>query len=436
MTSSKKTPASPHEGEIRIVASQLRPGVHVRLPVSWLEHQFMLSSFVIADEDQARQVAALNLPDLFCNTALCKVPPLPEPPAAAPPVIDAAKISEDARLAALAQANMAAKLERTKVMTELRNRLDLAQKKFVGASKAVGGALKSFDQNPKESVRQVSMVSAESATSLLADPDSAIVLIAEKGQDDGPTAHALSVMTLSLLLGKQARLPEAALSTLGIGALLHDLGKRWINPSILRNTERNRHEEAIYATHCRLGHESLQKLGAVSPPVLEAVLHHHEHFDGLGFPNRLKGDDIHIAARVVGIANRFDKLTNPIDSRRAFSPSEALSIMWTKEKSAFDPVLLQLFVRAMGVYPPGSIVLLSDGRVGAVVSSAPTDTPLSPQVLIYEPEIPRRQAIILNLATDTNLHIAKPLRLQERPSDELDYLLPRRKMNWFRSESS
>jgi hypothetical protein len=90
----------------------------------------------------------------------------------------------------------------------------------------------------------------------------------------------------------------------------------------------------------------------------------------------------------------------------------------------------------MGVYPPGSIVLLSDGRVGAVVSSAPTDTPLSPQVLIYEPEIPRRQAIILNLATDTNLHIAKPLRLQERPSDELDYLLPRRKMNWFRSESS
>lgn len=136
---------------------------------------------------------------------------------------------------------------------------------------------------------------------------------------------------------------------------------------------------------------------------------------------------------MVAIADRFDKLTNPIDYRRAISPSEALAVMWTKEKSAYDTVLLQLFVRAMGVYPPGSIVQLSDGRVGAVVTSAPTDNPLSPQIMIHEPEVPRRQAIILNLARDSSLHIEKPLRLQERPADELDYLLPRRKMNWFHS---
>ncbi|MFZ4539588.1 HD-GYP domain-containing protein [Propionivibrio sp.] len=163
------------------------------------------------------------------------------------------------------------------------------------------------------------------------------------------------------------------------------------------------------------------------------MLHHHEHFDGTGFPDHLKGEAIHIAARVVAIADRFDKLTNPIDYRRAISPSEALAVMWTKEKSAYDTVLLQLFVRAMGVYPPGSIVQLSDGRVGAVVTSAPTDNPLSPQIMIHEPEVPRRQAIILNLARDSSLHIEKPLRLQERPADELDYLLPRRKMNWFHS---
>jgi HD-GYP domain-containing protein (c-di-GMP phosphodiesterase class II) len=72
------------------------------------------------------------------------------------------------------------------------------------------------------------------------------VLIADKGHDDGHAAHALSVMTLSLLLGKQAQLPEQALRVLGTGALLHDIGKRLISPSILRNSERNRHEEAIY----------------------------------------------------------------------------------------------------------------------------------------------------------------------------------------------
>ena len=394
----------------------------------------MLNSFVIADEEQARQIAALNLPDLFCAVTRCKVPPLPEP-AEPPPAPDDARIAEDVRLAALAIVHMAEKVERTKAMAELRGRLDKAQKQFVGASKAVDGALKSFDQAPKESIRQVSKVSAESATSFLADPDSAIVLIAEKGHDDGPAAHALSVMTLSLLLGKQARLPESALHTLGVGALLHDIGKYGINPSILRNTARNRHEEAIYETHCALGHANVQRVGGVSAPILEAILHHHERLDGSGFPDHLKGDAIHIAARVVAIANHFDKLTNPIDYRRAISPSEALAIMWTKEKTTYDTVLLQLFVRAMGVYPPGSIVQLSDGRVGAVVTSAPTDNPLSPQVMIFEPEVPRRQAIILNLVKDVGLRIEKPLRLQDRTADELDYLLPRRKMNWFHSES-
>jgi len=427
-----KTQNSPLEGEIRIKATQLRPGVHVRLPIHWMEHHFMLNSFVIADEEQVRQIAAMNLPDLFCAVTRCKVPPLPEP-AEPPPPPDAATIAEDARLAALALAHMAEKMERAKVMGELRGRLDKAQKQFVGASKTVGGALNSFDKDPKESIRQVSQVSSESAPSFLADPDSAIVLIAEKGHDEGPAAHALSVMTLALLLGKQACLPESALNTLGMGALLHDIGKNELKQSILRNTERNRHEEAIYASHCALGHASVQRVGGVSAPILEAILHHHERFDGTGFPDHLKGESIHTAARVIAIADRFDKLTNPIDYRRAISPSEALAIMWTKEKSAYDMVLLQLFIRAMGVYPPGTVVLLSDGRVGAVVTSAPTDNPLSPQVMIYEPEVPRRQAIILNLAKDTCPHIEKPLRLQERPADELDYLLPRRKMNWFHS---
>ncbi|MFZ4539589.1 HD-GYP domain-containing protein [Propionivibrio sp.] len=255
-----KTRNAPLEGEIRIKATQLRPGVHVRLPIPWMEHHFMLNSFVITDEEQARQIAALNLPDLFCAVTRCKVLPLPVPEEA-PPAPDAARIAEDARLAALALVQMAEKVERTKVMAELRERLDKAQKQFVGASKSVGGALNSFDKNPKESIREVSHVSSESAASFLADPDSAIVLIAEKGHDEGPAAHALSVMTLALLLGKQARLPESALHTLGIGALLHDIGKQGINPSILRNTERNRHEEAIYATHCALGHASVQRVG-------------------------------------------------------------------------------------------------------------------------------------------------------------------------------
>lgn len=420
------------EGEICIDVSQLRPGVHVRLPGSWLEHQFVFNSFVIADDDQVRQIAAMNLPQIFCDVSRCKVPPLPKQKVPSPQ--DQVNEEEKARLAALTAKQMAEKLERTKVISEMRDRLDKTQKHYLTSSKSVGSAVKSFDADPEESIRQIYIVSETSTALLLADVDSAIALITEKGQSNGLAAHALSVMALSLLLGKQARLPEEALRTLGSGALLHDIGKSAINPSILRNTERNKHEEAVYMTHCRIGYESALRAGNVSQPVLDAILHHHEHFDGSGFPDKLKGDAIPIAARVIAIANRFDNLANPIDYRRAMSPSEALSTMWVKEKKAFDPVLLQLFVRAMGVYPPGSIVQLTDGRVGAVVVSAATEQLLSPKVMIYEPEVPRQQAIIIDLAKDTSVKIDHALRLQDRSEDELDYLLPRRKMSWFHTE--
>lgn len=423
---------TPQDGEICIDASQLRPGVHVRLPVPWVEHQFMFNSFVIADEEQARLIAAMQLPQLFCNPTRCKVQPLPRQPVGAP-LADMLNALEKARLAAVVAAGLAEKRERSRVMNELRERLDVAQQHFVGAAKAVEGAIKAFATHPREAIKQVAKVSEESTAALLADPDSAIVLIAEKAQDDGYAAHALSVMTLSLLLGKQARLPEQALRALGIGALLHDIGKQEIKPSILRNSERNRHEEAIYQTHSRTGREQAQRAGSLSQPMLDAILYHHERFDGSGFPEALVGSAIPLAARVVAIANRFDNLVNPVDYRLALSPSEALSRLWTREQKAFDAALLPLFVRAMGVYPPGSIVQLSDGRIGAVVSSAPAGRPLSPKVMIYAPEVPRRQSIIIDLASETNeqaVTIERPLRLQARSAEELDYLLPRRKINW------
>ncbi len=424
---------APLDGEICIEASQLRPGVYVRLPVPWLEHQFLFNSFVIADEDQVRQVAALKLPRLFCDVTRCKVPPLPRPQT--PVVPDKADEEEKAHLAALAAKLMAEKRERTQVMSAMRGRLDKAQKHYGSAAKAVGGAIKSFDLDPKESVRQVTKVSQDSTAALLADPDSALVLIAEKARDDGSAAHSLSVMTLTLLLGKQARLPDEALCALGIGALLHDIGKAGIKTAILRNSARNKHEESVYQTHCRLGYESALRAGNLSQSMLDAVLHHHERYDGSGFPDCLEGDATPLSARVVAIANRFDNLANPMDYRQALSPSEALSRMWTKEQKAYDTVLLQLFIRAMGVYPPGSIVQLTDGRVGAVVASAPTGSPLSPQVMIYAPEVARQQAIIIDLAREDSIKIEKPLRLQDRPNDELDYLLPRRKLNWFHMEA-
>ncbi|MCM8623667.1 MAG: DUF3391 domain-containing protein [Candidatus Accumulibacter sp.] len=420
--SSNPDEATPQEGEIRIDASQLRPGVHVRLPVSWVKHQFMFSSFVIENEEQVRLIAAMKLPQLFCDPARCKVPPRPlQEVAAVDHDAELAAQAERESLAALEAARMDASRERERMMEGLRQRLVKAGQLHHKAAATVSSAIRNFGTSPRQSVKDLTRICEESTTALFSDPDSAFVLVVDKARNDRQAVHALSVMTLSLLLGKQAGLSEQALRVLGTGALLHDIGARLITPSILRNPARNRHEEKFFRAHCRNGYDEALQAGALSPPILEAILSHHERCDGSGFPDRLMGNAIPLTARMVGIADRFDTLVNPGEPRLAIGPAEALATMWSRDQKGFDSGLLQLFVRAMGVYPPGSIVQLSDGQIGTVVGSAPVSKPLAPKVMIYAPEVPRHQAIIADLATQEVVTIERPLRLQDRSVEELNY---------------
>lgn len=426
-TTASAPPAAPQAGEVAIDASQLRPGVHVRLPVGWVDHPFMFNSFVITDEKQVRQIAALRLPKLFCDPARCEAEPLPLAQTPESPELE----RERTELLQQMERQREEKLARAKVVDAMRERLDSAQAHYSAAAKTVGKAISGFDANAEESVRQVTLVSAASTSVLMQDADSAIALIADKGHSDVLHAHSLSVMTLALLLGKHARLPEAALKEIGIASLLHDIGKIELDHSLLRKPVRSKFEEVIFQTHCRIGYDKAMATGFLSRPVLDAILHHHERSDGSGYPGALVDKKVPLAARVLAIADHFDSLTNPIDARRALSPSEALARMWSKERAGFDAVLLQLFVRAMGVYPPGSLVQLSDGRDAVVVTSAATDSPLRPQVLVYEPRVPRSHAIVVDLANETEVKIERSLSARDRTEDELDYLLPRRKMSWF-----
>ncbi|MCF7986101.1 MAG: DUF3391 domain-containing protein [Methylovulum sp.] len=416
------------DSEIEIDISQLRPGVHVRIPGSWLTHGFMFNSFVITDEVQVRQIASLKLPKLYSDPSRCKVDPLPRQ---ANPVVPVTLLPTNDPATPLVKNSMTKVYqERTNITAILRRRLNTTHRHYAEAVIAVNNAFKFIDSEPKKSMMQVAEVSEKSIAELLADPDSAITLITEKGQYEGQAAHAMSVMTLAQLLGKQAGLTEDALHVIGVGALLHDIGKLTFHSSVLLNTHRNSFEESVYRSHCRVGYDKALLAGGLSSEMLDIILHHHECFDAKGFPDQLKGEKIALATRIVSIANRFDNIINPIDPYHSKLPSQALGVMWSKEKDRFDKTLLQLFIRAMGVYPPGSIVLLSDQRIGVVVASTSVVNSVSPQVLIYERNVPRHEAAILDLTQETLIKIERPLSLKERTEEELEYLLPRRKIRW------
>jgi HD-GYP domain-containing protein (c-di-GMP phosphodiesterase class II) len=422
-------------GETVIRPEQVRVGVHVRIPLAWSQHAFLTSSFVVSNEQQVREILAMGV-EVLCDTRKCRVPPMPLVEIPAP---DPAREAELATLRAEQEARMAVRRERQAAMEAMRSRLDKVQKSFQQAAEQTAAAMHLLGARPKESLKTILGVAGESTNALLADTDSTILMVMDKGASQGEVAHAISVMTLSLLLGKRLGIPAAVLREIGAGALLHDIGLASLNHSLVRNPKRNRFEEASYQTHCVRGHRELQAIGFVVPPeILNIALQHHEHYDGTGYPNRLSGTAICQGARIVALADRFDELTNPPEPSGALSPFEALAQMWTRERSHFDEMLLQHFIRSMGIYPPGTLVQLSDGRVAIVVAAAPAEARLCPQVLLYDAGTPRSEGIILDLARPDPhdpepLRIEKALRTQDLGTRELDYLLPRRRMSWLRA---
>jgi hypothetical protein len=123
-------------------------------------------------------------------------------------------------------------------------------------------------------------------------------------------------------------------------------------------------------------------------------------------------------------------LCNPGRSTAALTPHEALSIMFAQQKGCFDAVVLNTFIRMMGVYPPGSVVQLVNDRYAMVVS-VNSSRPLRPRVIVHDVRVPRDDALILDLETAPELGIRRSLRPSQLPREALEYLSPRKRICYF-----
>lgn len=230
--------------------------------------------------------------------------------------------------------------------------------------------------------------------------------------------------TLSLQQGRQLGLNSEDCHTLGLGALLHDIGKLQIPSKVLlKNEPLNRPEQQLLQLHCEFGLRMGQKL-MFDDEVLRIIHEHHEYCDGSGYPRQLHEAGIARLSRLVCITNHFDNLCNPL------MPHEALGLMLKHQQSRLDAVALKAFIRAMGVYPLGSLVALDDDRFGLVLDMNPS-TPLKPTLIVYDKTIPKAEALIVDLEQEPTLSIAACVRPSQLPAAALEYLNPRQQVSYF-----
>ncbi|NMG43371.1 DUF3391 domain-containing protein [Aromatoleum toluvorans] len=408
---------------LQIRVDRLRPGVFISLSsLGWMGHPFLLNRFCLSNEKQIQALREMGITAVEWDPARSTAEPLPERTAGAPVA------EQDFSSAALAgmQNEKRVRIERVR---EQREGLARRERLFEQQAIAAGDIFRSLLGRPQDAQRQAKALVGTLVENLLGTDSMVIHLVSEKSREGGLAFHALNVMALSLMLGKTLRLSEEEMRHLGLGALLHDVGKQEIPPRILRNTRRSGPEEEFYRAHVGYGIKAISSMKDLPVAVRNVIACHHEFFDGSGFPNRLAGEKIPRLARIAAIANRYDNLCNPFDLRDAKAPAEALRQIFRAESAHYDGQLVQLFIRTLGVYPPGTFVSLSNGGVGMVVETNPAAL-LHPLVMLHDPDIPRAEALLLDLR-DADLKVESALSPATLPVETVEYLAPRGRLDYY-----
>ncbi|HEX8986582.1 MAG TPA: HD domain-containing phosphohydrolase [Rhodocyclaceae bacterium] len=405
-----------------VPVDQLRIGLFVELDLKWFEHPFAFNAFRIKSEDQIRTIRGLGLKKVRYDPSRSDAKP-PERPPEQP---SAAVLAARAELERALEAKRAL-VERIRVQREAAARVATA---FVDTANTVRSIEKNLSGKPEETVRQAERLVDKIADSILSAPELAIHVMGDTQGNEELYFHSLNVAMLSLMMARGIGMPQEAVGSLGMGALFHDVGRRNLPSTILMKkealTEAERH---LYEMHCEYGVEIGRSL-KFNPAMQAIIREHHECYDGSGYPAKLKGEDIHVLARIVAIANHYDELCNPPNLADALTPHEALSQMFARQRGKFDPKLLQAFIRCLGVYPPGTIVQLANGAV-AMVATINTDQPMKPTVVVYDPEIPKEEAILVDMAFETDTNIVKAIRPGQVPREVYAYLSPRQQVSYY-----
>lgn len=284
---------------------------------------------------------------------------------------------------------------------QFRERVQYAQELRSEARGVITEALDDMRLGQMLSSPKVRSVVDSLVDTIARDARAALWLTSLKQNSQYTSVHSVHVAILSLAFGMHLGMDRAALIRLGMGALLHDVGKVRIPEEILdKPGPLTAAEMKIVQRHAEDGYEFVAKSGGAPPEALQIIRLHHERCDGSGYPLGLTGDRIPLHVRIVAIADTYDAMTTDRPYRAAMDADKALQLIQNESAHEFGSDLVQAFIRCMGVFPEGSLVQLDNGCIGIVVSSPP-DARLQPVVLLVQAPDgePYDKRLLFNLAT-------------------------------------
>lgn len=355
----------------QIPVEDLRIGHYVVLPFGWKNHPFLFSSFRIKDEEQLKILRTLGTKTIPVD--LDKSIGIDTPEEDIPPEEEIEVEIEPTEEQLAAQQQQAT-----------RRSIRMAEREFTNAMNPLRESLTRLNLKPEEGLATVANMVRQAAGQLIAHPEPVgFHLVRSIRNGDPLLINSLNVAYIAMLIAKEAEWEPLAIQDVGLAGLVHNIGELRIPTQISRKKgELSKAEQNFMKMHVQYGYDQLTQLKAFSQEVRTATLQHHECLDGSGYPNGLKGDAISPMARLLGVVDFYEESIHPKNGERILHPNQVIAALFKKADKQYDAQYIKLLIKVLGVYPPGSIVKLSDDTIALVVSSNPTAS-LKPVVLPF-----------------------------------------------------
>jgi len=357
----------------KIPTQQVQLGMYLQsMEGSWLSHPFWKTKFVLKDQADLEALLTSGVPMVWIDVSKGDdVQDSPKQAANAHAQVQAALAVPEPSVAVAEAAKPVPAAAAVPEKVSLGAEMERAGKVINRSKQAVMSLFGEARLGKAVDTEQCLPVVEEVANSISRNPSALISLARLKTKDDYTYMHSVAVCALMVSLAKQLDMNEQQVREAGLAGLLHDIGKMMMplevlnKPGALTEAEFN-----VIRSHPVRGYQMLKEGGAVPASALDVCLHHHEKMDGTGYPQRLKGEQISVLARMGAVCDVYDAITSTRPYKSAWDPAGSIQRMaqWTGQ---FDPQIFKAFVKSVGIYPVGSLVRLESGRLAVVVDLNP-----------------------------------------------------------------